>query len=88
MDGSTIMTAEEYADPVFSYEATMEFVEIGSCVHEPFLMDGGDMHLVGRSSLLCLGCKANGSGVLENKGTILIINASALSEGASLHVIL
>ena len=65
----------------------MQFVEVGSCTHEPFLMDREGMHLIGRPSLLCLGRKANGSGVLENRETILTIHASALSEGASLHVI-
>ena len=81
-------TTEEYVDSEFSYEATMQFVEVGSCTHEPFLIDGEDMHLFGRQPLLCLGCKVDGSGVLEKRRTILITNVSALSEGASLHVIL
>ena len=88
MDGSAMMTDEEYFDRSFSYEATMEFVEIGSCSHEPFLMDGEDMHLIGRPSLLCLGCKANDSGSLVNKGTVLLIDASALSGEFSLRTIL
>ena len=66
-------------DSESSYEATMQFVEIGSCSHEPFLMDGEDMHLTGLTSLLCLGCEVNDSGSLVNKGTVLVIDASALA---------
>ena len=65
-------------DDAFRVDRTAEFVEIGNC-------DTGAMvvpslpETMGKTSLLALYCEATASGALVNKGTVLILDASAFS---------
>ncbi|KAI9566128.1 hypothetical protein HD554DRAFT_2174841 [Boletus coccyginus] len=65
-------------DEASKIDRTAEFVEIGGC-------DAGAMvvpslpEIMGKSSLLALYCEDTASGALVNRGTVLIMDASAFS---------
>ena len=101
LDGSTVgMSDEQYQDPDFPFEITLELVEIGPCTHQVLLTPAWDMgdrpsrqsaqdtqDMMDGTALLCLACVADDSGTLENRGTALVLNLSELSTDFMDHVI-
>ena len=89
LDGTGRMTGQEYLNNAFRYETTMELVEIGRCAHEIMVNTVAPPNADGKTytGVLCLGCETNESGVLENRGTVLVLNTGALSVKVSRLVI-
>ncbi|KAI0704047.1 hypothetical protein C8Q76DRAFT_801818 [Earliella scabrosa] len=102
LDGSTVgVSDEQYQDPDFPFDITLEFVEIGPSSHQVILQPVHDMDPNGASweswnhstditrspALLGLVCVADDSGTLNNRGTALVLKLSGLSTDFMEHVI-
>lgn len=82
--GLDTMKDDDVFDENFGIDKIFEFVEIGECQTTAMLVD--QMEINNKTSLLTLCCERTASGNLVNRGTALILDASALST-AYLHVI-
>lgn len=82
--GLDTMKDDDVFDENFGIDKIFEFVEIGECQTTAMLVD--QMEINNKTSLLTLCCERTASGNLVNRGTALILDASALSTAYS-HVI-
>jgi hypothetical protein len=86
VDGSRI-SDEEYSNDGFDYDKITNFVEVGRCEHHALFSDAEDHVLRSNTAVLALECEDTASGQLTNKGTVLILNASALSGQSVVNVV-
>ncbi|KDR73960.1 hypothetical protein GALMADRAFT_250678 [Galerina marginata CBS 339.88] len=86
VSGESRLSDEDYANSEVRYDKEVELVELGVCIHYALFADPGDAKYMTQTALLALECEEP-SGHLVNRGTVLVLDASAFSGPVSVHTI-
>ncbi|KAF9557745.1 hypothetical protein CPC08DRAFT_710151 [Agrocybe pediades] len=93
LSGESRLSDEEYFNKDTKYDKVVQLVELGECFHHALFPDPGDEKYSKHTALLTLECEepatsVDSSGCLVNRGTVLILDASALSSPVTVHTVL
>lgn len=86
VSGESRLSDEEYFSPEVKYDKEVELVELGICVHHALFSDPGDEKYMRHTAILALECEES-SGCLLNRGTVLVLDASAFSGPVLVHTV-
>lgn len=86
LSGESRLSDEDYFSSEVKYDKEVELVELGECIQLGLFPDPGDQKYMTRTAVLALECD-DSSGCLVNRGTVLVLDASAFSSMATVHTI-